>query len=118
GSITLVPAPFVILRHASESPYHPAITLRSKEPPMTRSPLLRVAPVVMLSLAPAPRSLGPSGTPLRLPAPSIVEYLLPRPKAFPHDPAVGADGIVWYTAPPNRYIGRLAPSTATGQDYA
>ena len=85
---------------------------------MTRSPLLRVAPVVMLSLAPAPRSLGPSGTPLGLPAPSIVEYPLPRAKAFPHDPAVGADGIVWYTDQANSYIGRLDPATGKVTDYA
>src|SRR2546425_11819739 len=55
--------------------------------PMTRSPILRLASVAVLCLLPAPRSL----------LPVVVEYPLPRPKAFPHDPAVGADGIVWYT---------------------
>jgi len=25
---------------------------------------------------------------------SITEYPLPRPNAFPHDPAVGSDGVV------------------------
>src|SRR6266480_6052361 len=91
-----IPAPFLILRHTSESPYHPTITLRSKEPPMTRSPIARVASVVVLCLLPPPSS--------RLPV--VVEYPLPRAKAFPHDPAVGADGIVWYTDQANSYIGR------------
>src|SRR6266849_4164197 len=59
---------------------------------MTRSPLLLVAFAVILCFAPAP---------------SVVEYPLPRAKAFPHDPAVGADGIAWYTDQANSYIGRL-----------
>ena len=28
---------------------------------------------------------------------AVVEYQIPRERAFPHDPAVGRDGIVWYT---------------------
>ena len=43
--------------------------------------------------------------------PSITEYPLPRPNAFPHDPAVGSDGIVWYTDQSNSFIGRLDPAT-------
>src|SRR4051812_19371698 len=42
---------------------------------------------------------------------AITEYLIPRDKAFPHDPAVGSDGIVWYTDQSNSFIGRLDPST-------
>jgi virginiamycin B lyase len=49
---------------------------------------------------------------------TIVEYPLPRPKAFPHDPAVGPDGIVWYTDQVNSYIGRLDPATSKVTDYA
>ena len=45
------------------------------------------------------------------PPPTITEYQLPRPNAFPHDPAVGADGIVWYTDQNNSFIGRLDPAT-------
>jgi len=59
---------------------------------MTRSSLLYVSAVLTLSFVRPP---------------NIVEYALPRPKAFPHDPAVGADGIVWYTDQANSYIGRL-----------
>src|SRR3954463_8681071 len=38
---------------------------------------------------------------------SVVEYQIPREQAFPHDPAVGRDGIVWYTDQANSFIGRL-----------
>ena len=50
-------------------------------------------------------------------APTVVEYLLPRPRAFPHDPAVGRDGAVWYTDQANSYIGRLDPTTGKVTDY-
>src|SRR6478609_728572 len=42
---------------------------------------------------------------------TVTEYRIPRPGAFPHDPAVGADGIVWYTDQNNSFIGRLDPAT-------
>src|SRR6266513_2248761 len=48
---------------------------------------------------------------------SVVEYQLPRDRAFPHDPAVGRDGIVWYTDQVNSYIGRLDPATGKVTDY-
>lgn len=52
-----------------------------------------------------------------LPAQIVVqEFLIPRANAFPHDPAVGADGIVWYTDQNNSYIGRLDPTTGTITD--
>ena len=51
-------------------------------------------------------------------APAIVEYPLPRAGAFPHDPAVGKDGAVWYTDQRNSFIGRLDPATGTVTDYA
>src|SRR5256885_730584 len=83
---------------------------------MTRSPLLRAGVAVVLCLLPAPGSLLPPVAP-RSPLPVITEYPLPRPKAFPHDPAVGADGIVWYTDQVNSYIGRLDPATGKVTDY-
>src|SRR5206468_2085660 len=51
------------------------------------------------------------------PPPIVVEYLLPRPGAFPHDPAVGRDGVVWYTDQMNSYIGRLDPATGRITEY-
>ncbi|HMI45612.1 MAG TPA: hypothetical protein VK491_05550, partial [Gemmatimonadaceae bacterium] len=49
---------------------------------------------------------------------AIVEYQIPRAQAFPHDPAVGSDGIVWYTDQQNSFIGRLDPATGKITDYA
>src|SRR5207244_1248117 len=49
--------------------------------------------------------------------PRVVDYPLPRPRAFPHDPAVGRDGMVWYTDQANSYIGRLDPTTGKVTDY-
>src|SRR2546430_10084842 len=71
---------------------------------MTRSSLLYISAALTLSFVSPPAA--------------IVEYPLPRPKAFPHDPAVGADGIVWYTDQANSYIGRLDPATGKVTDYA
>jgi virginiamycin B lyase len=47
----------------------------------------------------------------------VVEYQIPRAGAFPHDPAVGRDGIVWYTDQQNSFIGRLDPATGRITDY-
>jgi virginiamycin B lyase len=49
---------------------------------------------------------------------AVVEYKLPRDGAFPHDPAVGGDGIVWYTDQQNSFIGRLDPATGKIEEYA
>src|SRR2546425_983617 len=76
---------------------------------MTRSLLRRVTPALVMCLLPAPGS--------RLPVLSVIEYPLPRARAFPHDPAVGADGVVWYTDQANSYIGRLDPATGKVTDY-
>src|SRR5207244_13585316 len=88
----------------------PLSTLRPKELQMTRSSLLRAGFALILCVVPAPRS--------RPPAHSVIEYPLPRSKAFRHDPAVGADGIVWDTDQANSYIGRLDPATGKVTDYA
>jgi len=42
---------------------------------------------------------------------SIQAYELPKGGGYPHDVAVGADGIVWYTAQRDGKLGRLEPST-------
>src|SRR2546423_4912480 len=77
---------------------------------MTRSSLFFVSPVLALCLVSSPPSLVPAAV--------VVEYPLPRPRAFPPDPAVGADGIVWYTDQANSYIARLDPATGKVTDYA
>ncbi len=67
---------------------------------------------VVVALVTALAALSPAR-----PAPQITEYVIPRAHAFPHDPAVGADGIVWCTDQANSYIGRLDPETGTITDY-
>ena len=49
--------------------------------------------------------------------PPIVEFTVPRAGNFPHDPAVGADGVVWFTDQANSYIGRLDPVTRVITDF-
>ena len=42
---------------------------------------------------------------------SVQAYPLPSGGGFPHDVAVGSDGIVWYTAQRDGKLGRLDPAT-------
>ena len=42
---------------------------------------------------------------------AVQAYALPAGGGFPHDVAVGADGIVWYTAQRDGKLGRLDPAT-------
>jgi virginiamycin B lyase len=67
----------------------------------------------LLALFPVLGLIGAVTSPL-----AVVEYPIPRAGAFPHDPAVGKDGIVWYTDQQNSFIGRLDPSTGKITDYA
>jgi len=47
----------------------------------------------------------------------ITEYNLPRPEAMPHDAAVDADGMVWYSDFGSQYLGKLDPKTAKAVEY-
>ena len=42
---------------------------------------------------------------------AIKAYALPKDGGYPHDVAVGADGMVWYTAQRDGKLGRLDPET-------
>src|SRR6266436_982553 len=66
----------------------------------------------LIKLLPALGLIAAAASPL-----AVVEYQLPRAGAFPHDPAVGGDGIVWYTDQQNSFIGRLDPATGKITDY-
>jgi streptogramin lyase len=66
----------------------------------------------LAKLTPAIGLIAAAASPL-----AVVEYKIPRERAFPHDPAVGADGIVWYTDQQNSFIGRLDPATGKITDY-
>lgn len=66
----------------------------------------------LATLLPVLGLIGAAASPL-----AVVEYQIPRERAFPHDPAVGSDGIVWYTDQQNSFIGRLDPATGKITDY-
>src|SRR5215208_537299 len=48
---------------------------------------------------------------------TIREWDLPSPDSRPHDPAVGPDGALWYTAQRVNRLGRLDPATGQIQEY-
>jgi virginiamycin B lyase len=52
------------------------------------------------------------------PSVSIHEWDLPTPSSRPHDPAVGADGALWYTAQEANAIGRLDPASGAIRQFA
>jgi virginiamycin B lyase len=47
----------------------------------------------------------------------IKEYEVPTPKSRPHDPALGPDGSLWYTAQGANKLGRLNPKTGEFKEY-
>ena len=89
----------------------PATRPASAAPRALCASLLALAglPAPLLAQEPPPAASGDL---------AVVEYPIPRAGAFPHDPAVGADGMVWYTDQANSYIGRLDPRTGTFTDWA
>ncbi len=48
---------------------------------------------------------------------SIKEWDVPTPNSFPHDPAVGLDGALWYTGMFANVLGRLDRKTGTIKEY-
>jgi streptogramin lyase len=48
----------------------------------------------------------------------ITEYDLPRPEAMPHDAAIDAEGLVWYSDFGSQYLGKLDPKTAKAVEYS
>jgi len=75
---------------------------------------IAVATVIILGTLPllhrGASSSSPAAGSLKV---SIQEWDLPTPGSLPHDPAVGPDGSLWYTAQKANRLGRLDP--ATGQ---
>ena len=67
--------------------------------------------IIPLAATLAPLLVPPHLSGQQRPSPSIVEYVIPRPGNFPHDPAVAKDGTIWYTDQRNSYIGHLDPET-------
>jgi len=48
---------------------------------------------------------------------TIKEWAVPTKGAHPHDPAVGADGALWFTEQMANKIGRLDPMTGEFKEY-
>src|SRR6201987_613401 len=48
---------------------------------------------------------------------TIKEWPVPTKGAHPHDPAVGADGALWFTEQMANKIGRLDPQTGEFKEY-
>src|SRR6266567_4430320 len=48
---------------------------------------------------------------------TIKEWAVPTKGAHPHDPAVGADGALWFTEQMANKIGRLDPKTGQFKEY-
>src|SRR5258706_5363755 len=48
---------------------------------------------------------------------TIKEWAVPTKGAHPHDPAVGADGALWFTEQMANKIGRLDPKTGEFEEY-
>jgi virginiamycin B lyase len=49
---------------------------------------------------------------------TIMEWAVPTKGAHPHDPAVGADGALWFTEQMTNKIGRLDPKNGAFKEYA
>lgn len=48
---------------------------------------------------------------------TIKEWDAKTPGVFPHDPAVGLDGALWYTGQAGNVLGRLYPKTGEIKEY-
>src|ERR1700739_4218212 len=48
---------------------------------------------------------------------TIREWDVPTKGAHPHDPAVGADGALWFTEQMQNKIGRVDPKTGEFKEY-
>lgn len=83
------------------------------------SRLTAAATVVTLTVllplgASAAPNTGSATAPLNV---SVREWALPAPGELPHDPAVGPDGALWYTAQKANRIGRLDPASGKITEY-
>ena len=87
--------------------------------PRSTSPHRVLAPIsIRATLALVTAALATAAATARAQtAPTVQEFVIPRANAFPHDPAFGPDGVVWYTDQSNSYIGRFDPGTQAFTDW-
>lgn len=72
--------------------------------------------VLVLSAAPRYPTAARSGQVEELKV-AIHEWAVPTKAAHPHDPAVGADGALWFTEQMTNKLGRLDPTTGQFKEY-
>ena len=68
-----------------------------------------------IALAPEGTATGADVGELKV---TIREWDVPTKGAHPHDPAVGADGALWFTEQLQNKLGRVDPKTGVFQEYA
>jgi virginiamycin B lyase len=73
--------------------------------------------ILCLGVALASRGAGPATEVSELKV-KISEWAVPTKGAHPHDPAVGADGALWFTEQMVSKIGRLDPKSGAFKEYA
>jgi virginiamycin B lyase len=77
--------------------------------------ILGILGVVLVSSAIAAALPRPADVPeLKV---TIHEWAVPTKGAHPHDPAVGADGALWFTEQMQNKIGRLDPATGAFKEF-
>ncbi len=81
-----------------------------------RNQLLLGVAILGLGLALAARGAPPANEVSELKV-TIREWDVPTKGAHPHDPAVGADGALWFTEQMANKLGRLDPVTGTFKEY-
>src|SRR5258705_3325576 len=82
-----------------------------------RNQILLGSIVLGLGIALGSRGAGPATEVSELKV-TIREWDVPTKGAHPHDPAVGADGALWFTEQMVGKIGRLDPKTGAFKEYA
>src|SRR5437763_2922449 len=84
---------------------------------------MRPLPVLLVAI-----SLGCAHRPVAIPSTTaavsdlsanveLVERRVPREGAFPHDPAAGHDGMLWFTEQRANAIGRFDPFSSVFREY-
>lgn len=92
------------------SPGRPADGIARREDPGRRLPVARPILAGLILLAACLSSAIAADVRIR-------EWALPTRGSFPHDPAAGNDGALWYTGMSANLIGRLDPATGAVREY-
>lgn len=109
GSTPLEPQPLLPGPRGNRAPIPPSQQQAVAE--YLASVNLSAADALSFPLKPFPRLKGRSTRVI------ITEYDLPRKDAEPHDVAMSADGMIWYSDFGHQFVGELDPATGKVTDY-